>query len=175
MLLISTTPAACAGAWQDSLQNLTEPYLGQELPGRTPIVFELPGGDYLFYNDGRECLIFGDGIWHAELRSGEWSKPSKQDIDCGKYYDFEPNISADGQTIYFCSIDRPLADGRIARWSQIWITEKSEAGWSNPKATPFEGMYASVTLDGTLYYTADMDGRACIARSAKKDGKYTDQ
>ena len=76
--------------------------------------------------------------------------------------DFEthPAFTPDGKTLYFVKSTPQFSD-----W-KIYVTERTDAGWSPPKPAPFSGTYRDadpyVTADGKkLYFISDrpVDGK----------------
>jgi hypothetical protein len=114
----------------------------------------------------------------SHWRDGKWSTPEALPFS-GKYLDFPPRLSPDGKTMYFGS-SRPAPDSK-SRVMRIWKAEKMRDRWSEPQplAAPINlddhwDWNASVTRDGTLYFTSDRDpsGRPQIYRAQLVNGTY---
>ena len=114
----------------------------------------------------------------SHWRDGKWSVPEGLPFS-GKYLDFPPRLSPDGKTMYFGS-SRPAPDSK-SRVMRIWKAEKTRHGWSEPQplAAPVNledhwDWNASVTNDGTIYFTSDRDasGRPQIYRARLVNGAY---
>ncbi|HWZ98105.1 MAG TPA: hypothetical protein VN025_10110 [Candidatus Dormibacteraeota bacterium] len=115
----------------------------------------------------------------SHWRNGVWSKPEVVAFS-GKYFDLPARVSPDGKTLYFSS-SRPIP-GQKERVLGIWKVERTADGWSEPVALPApinsgDGHWnwgASVTGDGTMYFTSDRDqpGRPQIYRAKFADGSY---
>lgn len=95
----------------------------------------------------------------SHFRDGHWQKPETASFS-GKYLDFAPHLTADGNKLYFTSV-RPLSDGKAPRY-RIWITEKSASGWSKPEPAPppineesSSSVDASVAANGDLYFASN--------------------
>lgn len=137
------------------------PYLGQDPPGRKPEVFApgilcSPGHEYSisFSPDGREIYFSrgGVGIMVCRWEKEGWTAPQIVTFIGGGAYSDEAHIAPDGKRIFFCS--RPS----IRQPREIYVAGREGGGWSEPRHL-FPGMYATSTLDGTLYYTTDIPGQ----------------
>ncbi|MBN2070928.1 MAG: PD40 domain-containing protein [Candidatus Krumholzibacteriota bacterium] len=174
-----------------SAQNSTPvpkgPYLGQTAPGETPELFA-PGivctgmddRDIAISPDGRE-IFFGVLekpryvlVWMKEV-DGRWQSHRIAPFS-GKYDDYEPQFSPDGNRLYFCS-ERPLRAGDESKDSDIWYVERVGDGWGEarnlgePVNTGQNEFYPSITKNGTIYFTSyDMK----ICRSRFKEGRYSE-
>jgi hypothetical protein len=146
-------------------------YLGQDPAGIEPQVFA-PGivstrGQYEFCctwsPDGRECYFNrrGVGILVSRWEKDGWTAPEVADF-CRHYPDaFEPHITYDGNRMFF------------GRGPEIWFMDREKDTWGEAiRHGP--GMYATTTLDKTIYMT-DIEtsleyGR--IVRSSHRSGTY---
>ncbi len=175
---------------QSDFPRLTGPYLGQKPPRLRPEIFApgiistgmsesaiaiSPDGNEIFYTvhaGNSETIIT------TKLENGCWTAPEVAPFS-GKYLDGFPAIHPDGSKLYFHSY-RPLDESsQIADVVNIWVTEKKENQWSEPKPVgpPINGdgfvCCPSVTQSGTLYYSKKTkDGGEKIYRSRFADGKY---
>jgi hypothetical protein len=155
--------------------GLTGPYLGQSPLGRTPEVFA-PGilsttaHEYhvSFAPDGSEIYFSRSRVGTLVTRrgAGGWTVPEKIDLIDGDHLTEEANLTPDGRSIIFC--------GRSGRRDKrvLYRAERTPDGWSTPTRL-FPGMYATSTLDGTMYYTARGEGRdygAIVKRRRIGDG-----
>ncbi len=166
-------------------------YLGQPLPGETPVVFA-PGivsvdstiehGAPTFSPDGNEVF------WQSNLRhknkdteiflktmnriEGQWTAPEASP------YGGMPAFSPDGNQIYFLPLDTKKEKG-------LYLAVKKSDKWSEPKPmnliTRFpelKYLYGpSITSNGTLYFFAHAEGLGTmndfgIYRSEFINGKY---
>jgi len=117
----------------------------------------------------------------SRWQNGKWTTPEVLPFS-GKYLDFPPRLSTDGKTMYFTSSRVP--PGMKAHVLRIWKVEKTKEGWGEPEPLPAPinapedhwNWGASVTKDGTLYFTSDREeaGRAKIYRSRMVNGSYQD-
>ena len=112
----------------------------------------------------------------SHKKNGKWGKPEIASFS-GRYWDFDPFISPDGEKLFFIS-NRPAA-GKKGSDTDIWVVRKSGDGWSEPENvgavinTSGWELGCSVTNDGTLYYsTTGITGNADIFCSKLVDGKY---
>jgi WD40-like Beta Propeller Repeat len=117
-------------------------------------------------------------LCESRLVDGKWSKPEVLPFS-GLYRDSDPVLSPDGQTMFFAS-DRPVTPKAAdERRFQIWQVKKKKKGWSEPALVPgvinSEGsqVFASVTNDGTMYFTSSRKtGNYDIFRARLVGGKY---
>jgi hypothetical protein len=141
--------------------GLKGPYLGQTPPGRTPEVFA-PGilsttaHEYhiSFSPDGREIYFSRSrvGTLVARWEDHGWTAPEEVHFIDKDHLTEEANLTPDGRAIVFCG-RRDLRNERV-----LYRAERTPEGWSIPTRL-FPGMYATSTLEGTLYYTAHGEGR----------------
>ena len=141
--------------------GLDGPYLGQTPPGPVPEVFA-PGilsttaHEYhvSFAPDGREIVFSRSRVGSLVSRweDGGWTVPEVVHFIDEDHLTEEANLTPDGRAIIFCG----RTDLRSER--ELYRAERTPDGWSSPVRL-FPGMYATSTLDGTLYYTAHGEGR----------------
>jgi hypothetical protein len=142
-------------------------------------VFSPDGNDFYFTKLNPTTTFPRIGLLCvSHWRDGKWSVPEALSFS-GKYLDFPPRLSPDGKTMYFGS-SRPAADSK-SRVMRVWKAEKTSDGWSEPQPLPapvnLEDHWnwgASVTNDGTVYFTSDRDssGRPQIYRARLLNGVY---
>jgi Tol biopolymer transport system component len=157
-------------------------YLGQNPPGMTPVIFarviiSIVGNQYResdlnFRPDGQKCIFsrFGPNIpdwtiYKCEVENNEWTEPSPTFI-IGDGEAFEPGLSPDGQKLFFSP------PGIMSHGTQyIYSIEQDLNGWINPTKL-FQGIYPSITNDGTVYYTTFFNGKDHIAFRECVNGTY---
>jgi hypothetical protein len=114
----------------------------------------------------------------SHWREGKWSEPEVLPFS-GKYLDFPPRLSPDGNTMYFGS-SRPAPNSK-SRVLRVWRVTRTAKGWGEPEPMPAPintedrwNWSASVTADGTMYFTSDREqpGRPQIYRAAFVHGAY---
>ena len=119
----------------------------------------------------------------SHYRGGKWTKPEGLPFS-GQYADSPPMVSPDGKQLFFSS-QRPLPGEEPSANSafHIWVAEKEENGWADPRPLPppvnneASSLDPSVTKDGTLYFSSFSPARGGppnIYRSRLVDGRYTD-
>jgi hypothetical protein len=98
----------------------------------------------------------------SQYRNGAWSTPEVLPFS-GKYEDYDPAISADGNRLYFCS-NRPIP-GQERRNFDIWVSTKGADGrWQEaknlggPVNTELNEFYPSVANDGTIIFSSNRQG-----------------
>jgi ankyrin repeat protein len=174
--------------------ELTGDYLGQKKPGERPEVFALDivssidgeHGNVVFSPDRTEAywssfrIVQDAGYSHCEVMTsrvedGRWTAPEPAFFapDTQNRADV-PFCSPDGRRIYFLS-RRPLEPGGRSGKERVWFVEKTEEGWTDPRAISDAvnkldiHWQISVTRDYTLYFSS---GELGICRSACVNGEY---
>lgn len=173
---------------------LTGEYLGMKKPGLEPEIFA-PGivssiltehSSPVFSPDGKEVYwssIFVNPVIRRVLfmkwEDGQWSPPQPASFST-QYYCSDPVLSPDGKKLFFYS-RRPAANkGDIL--SGIWLTEREDRGWSEPRQldllVDLEGVLWSVSLtgDGALFFGSTREGgygMSDIYQSRLVNGEYT--
>jgi len=156
---------------------LKGPYLGQKPPGKTAEQFAVNVFDstyqgfhsnIIFSPDGKEAywqLNEGHGsrlqaIFESRYENGIWTKPQVAFFSTlvAGGMDDAPFISPDGKKFFFLSY-RPLEKDDKSEKCNIWMMERTEAGWSNPQPLPpivnaLKGIHwmLSVDIHGNLYF-----------------------
>jgi hypothetical protein len=151
---------------------LKGPYLGQQPPGMIPKIFA-PGivstgyDEHIatFTPDGKELYFRMLGAPHSVIlfmkeENGRWTKPQVAPFS-GKY-GAKCLLSPDGNKIAI-SMGSPL-DGKgepKENW-QIWIAERTDTGWSEPKnlgppvnSEHYSVAYPTLSTNGNLYFYSD--------------------
>ncbi|MCP4723878.1 MAG: hypothetical protein GY863_02520 [bacterium] len=191
ILLISLLiTISCAQEKVDPFPVLTGPYLGQDLPGNSPLMFArgivstgmaesniavMPDGMEIYFTNlstGCETLIM------TKFENGKWTAPEVAPFS-GKYLDGFPSIMSDGSKMFFHSF-RPL-DGSSTPSEKvnIWYVERVGSGWGEPKPVgpPINGEVnvtgPSVAHNGNLYFCKQTkDGAEKVYRSRYVNGEY---
>lgn len=166
---------------------LTQQPLEPELFGRGVISTELDELNAAFTPDGQELYYSVNApegrlgvIVVSRLRGGRWSAPEVVPFS-GRYTDYDPFISVDGQKLFFISTrpngTQPKAPGDF----DIWVVERQGSGWGEPKNlgapinTERPEYYPSVSSNGNLYFSSNRDGGQGafdVYRSRFVDGQY---
>ena len=119
-------------------------------------------------------------IVFSQFANGRWTAPEVAPFS-GQYSDADPFITSDGSRLYFIS-NRPVP-GKAKPDLDIWMVEKTNNGWSEPKNpgapinSPGNEWYPTIAANGTIYFGSDREGgkgRTDIYRSRLVDGKYTE-
>jgi glyoxylase-like metal-dependent hydrolase (beta-lactamase superfamily II)/Tol biopolymer transport system component len=144
--------------------GIQSPYFGQTPPGLEPEVFA-PGivslaGHFefaiTFGPDGKEIFFTRrkepegqNVIMGARWEEAGWTAPGEAVFAKG-YPSNEPHITPDGRKLYFGSFRQ--AQGEERAEYGIWVTEKTNGGWSEAhKHGP--GMFVSSSRGGDLFMT----------------------
>ncbi len=116
----------------------------------------------------------------SHLVDGRWTTPQVAPFS-GRYSDSDPVLSPDGRTLYWTS-DRPVG-GAIKHDYDLWKVERNAGGdWgvpehlSAPISSDANEYFASVTRDGTMYFSSARDGGEAgtvdVFRSRLRNGHY---
>lgn len=170
----------------DKWPVLQGPYLGQEPPALKPVKFasgiiSAPGtyeGGATFSIDGklfiykRAWRIIKDGkttydeqIWFCQQKDSIWTEPVRVPFDnVSVNWDF--NFAPINNRFYFTSRRKGRLNGKIARYSNIWMTEFKGSRWTQPELLDypinvidsFSG-YPSLTKDGVIYFHTERKGK----------------
>lgn len=164
-------------------------YLGQEQPGTEPTLFA-PGfistDAYEFTStfspDGKEFYFtrrpddkgFANRIYFTKMENGTWTTPSMAPFATTNF-EFDPNISPDGSKLYFVS-SRPKPPG-FSGTGELWSVERTNSGWEKPQIVNSRindkfAMYATSTINGTIYFTGHRKNKFQILRTEYVDGKF---
>lgn len=162
-------------------------------PLTEPIVFGagvISTGDFdshpAFTPDGKTLYFVRStpnfNLWtivFSRFQKGKWSTPEVAPFS-GQYSDADPFITADGSRLF--SISRRPVAGKQNPDLDIWVVDKTAAGWSEPLnvGPPINSAgnewYPTLTTNGTIYFGSDREGgkgRTDLYRSRLVDGKYT--
>ncbi len=154
--------------------TLTGNYLGQELPGRIPVLFapDIIGEDIhatvVFSPDGSEMYWrpFSDvtnEILFMTVENGSWSQPQVVPFASRITDSDDPFLTADGSRLYFTSWRPPRWWKILNQKERIWYVDRTDQGWSRP--SPVSEAVNSMELhwqlslsdDETLYFTSGGD------------------
>lgn len=101
-------------------------------------------------------------MMQSQFKNGVWSKPEVMPFS-GMFEDYDPALSADGNSLYFCS-NRPIP-GQEQRHFDIYVVTKDASGnWGEPRNlgapvnTASNEFYPSVSDDGTLIFSSNRPG-----------------
>lgn len=153
-------------------------------PAEAPLATPYDELNAAFTPDGRTVYFtrkiadrFGV-ILMAHRRGSGWSVPEVAPFS-GQFADFDPFVAPDGQRLYWIS-NRPV-DGVPKTDFDIWMVERSGAGWGAPihLDAPVNGpdgeFYPTVAANGNLYFSSNRaggKGRGDIYRSPWVNGHF---
>jgi hypothetical protein len=107
---------------------------------------------------------------------GRWTTPTVLPFS-GRYTDSDPTLSPDGTKMFWTS-DRPV-NGKVKHDYDIWMVERTSSGaWGAPQHLPepinsdASEYAASMTRDGTLYFSSAREGAIQIFRSVRVNGAW---
>ena len=133
-------------------------------------------GDYdshpAFTPDGRELYFLRLApdfsrwtVFVSHLTNARWAPPQVAAFS-GQWQDADPYVTADGQHLYFVS-DRPVDPGGERRADHdIWMMDKTPAGWSAPRHLPApinseaDEWYPIALKNGALYFGSQRQASA---------------
>ena len=170
-------------------------HFGQKTPGMTAELFA-PGivstmdwehGGPVFSPDGNE--MYWSPVVYAASRgcvmvsrrvAGRWTRPVPAPFTKTEYREMGPGLSADGKRLYFTSY-RPLDEARKTnRVYNLWVVDRTEGGWSDPRPLPppvnvGPGAARSTLAAGeVLYFGSWRTGNSNIYRSTFKDSRWSE-
>jgi Tol biopolymer transport system component len=161
-------------------------------PLRSPVIFGegvISTGDFeshpAFTPDGLTLYFLKStpsfSFWTivvSRFVGGSWTVPEVAPFS-GRYSDADPFITADGKKFYFIST-RPVP-GKSTRDLDIWVMDKTENGWSEPRNlgqtvnSDANEWFPTFASDGTLYFGSGRTGgrgATDIYRSQFVNGHY---
>ena len=101
------------------------------------------------------------GLYRSTRAGSTWSEPEIVPFT-GSYHTYEPTISPDGTLMVFNST-RPYPDGRIPEANDLWMSERRNGEWGNPRriteisAFDTEESYGALAGDGTLVFLKQVE------------------
>ena len=138
-----------------------------------------PDGNAAYFVKATPDLSFRV-ILVSRLEKGKWTTPEVAPFS-GEHSDTDPCFSPDGTKLYFAS-RRPVAGTTPKADNDLWMVEKTNTGWSEPRHltapvnTESQETSPSVTADGTLYFASNRaggKGSFDIYRSKLADGNFS--
>lgn len=194
-MLVSSLLALALTAPTAEWPTLKGPYLGQQPPGTTPVVFapgivSLEGERELnavFSPDGRIFMFSRvvNGVFKmyfsAQNEDGVWSKPrlSGPSKTYPGHHDVDMMFAPGGKRLYFIST-RPLPGYSLDRYN-IWYSDVTEHGLITPVPLgpringPEHELYPMLVGDGSLYFSSrrkDGLGESDSYRAQYTDGRF---
>jgi hypothetical protein len=149
-------------------QNI-KPYLGQPLPGNTPVIFasgiisQPPVGAYsITISKTGDEIYFSrfDGTknttWFTKLIDTTWSVPEVASFGL-QGYNTEASFTPYSDTLLFVSDKKDPNDTLTVR-KRIWYVTRTQSGWSNPQIFPVppstrDRYSPTIALNGNLYFS----------------------
>jgi Tol biopolymer transport system component len=166
---------------QSDFPILKGPYLGQKPPGLKPEVFA-PG--IISGSDHEGCAEFTKNgtlflfqrlphteasptdipVFIMELKDGKWTELRPAPFE-SPYLDWDYHFTPNGRILYFTSKRPAIIEGKSSLNPNIWMTEITPDGWTQPRLLPYPINTAesseqtpSVTREGTLYFFSSRYG-----------------
>lgn len=131
-----------------------------------------PKGDEFFYT----IEVAGRGIicFSQMDSSGHWSD-AKTAPFTSEFSDYDPAFSLDGSKIYFSS-ERPGVDSTDTDRAKLFVTEKTDSGWTEAEFIPLTGRgdyYSALTHSGNIYFNVWSEGLVYCATPNDSAGYST--
>ncbi len=186
VLLLSIITFSSNSYAQDEFPVLEGPYLGQKPPGLIPEVFApgiisikgrsefgmsfSPDLDEMYITFQEKYGVPAD-IYFSKLEGNQWTPFKKANFTQGKKAgEMEPNVSYDGNKIYFTAYNADFTD------TKIWYVNRLNNGWSDAikldsPVNEDEVMTSTVAKNGDLYYT-NLSKRFRTYYSPNINGEY---
>ena len=171
---------------QDDFPVLEGPYFGQKPPGLIPEIFApgiisisgrsemgvsfSPDLDEMYFTVQKKYGVPAD-IYFSKLEDKKWTPFKKANFTKGqKAGEMEPNVSYDGNKIYFTAYNADFTD------TSIWYVNRLNNGWSDAikldsPLNEHEVMTSTLAKNGDLYYT-NLSKRMRTYYSPNINGKY---
>lgn len=151
------------------------PWLGQAIPGDTPVPFAPAVFKSLsvwvetidFSPDGNTCLISvgsprytSSKLYLSTMENGAWTAFAEAPFVNGFSYSNEPVFSYDGSSLMFTGVKGGSKD--------LWTVGHKDGKWGQPVALPapinsdaaeFRGCYAK---DGSMYFCSERSGTMAV-------------
>jgi Tol biopolymer transport system component len=156
----------------ENLPVLKGPYLGQNLPGTTPVKFPfdfmpdgyrlhsapafMPGGKEVYFSAMNFSVRFSEKIFVMKMSNDVWNSPEVASFS-GNYFDGSPSISSDGKYLFFSSARTTDQKGMNESGDRnIWFVERIGSEWAPPQPLPFSTRVwengTSLSKNGYLYF-----------------------
>ncbi len=186
ILLFSMLTFSSHSFGQDEFPVMEGPYLGQKPPGLIPEVFApgiisisgrseygmsfSPDLDEMYFTVQKKYGIPAD-IYFSKREGNQWTPFKKANFTQGKKAgEMEPNVSYDGNKIFFTAYNPDFTD------TKIWYVNRLSNGWSNAikldsPVNEDEVMTSTLAKNGDLFYT-NLSKRFKTYYSPHIDGKY---
>jgi len=171
---------------QNEFPVLEGPYFGQKPPGLIPEIFApgiisvsgrsemgvsfSPDLDEMYFTVQKKYGVPAD-IYFSKLEGNRWTPFKKANFTKGKKAgEMEPNVSYDGNKIYFTAYNDDFTD------TKIWYVNRINNGWSNAikldsPVNEDEVMTSTLAKNGDLFYT-NLSKRFRTYYSPNINGKY---
>ena len=174
---------------QNDFPNLTGPYLGQEPPGMTPVLFapeilvkeKQAHSNIVFSKEGTEAYWCHNGIWFSKVKNEKWTFPEMVPFSKTELSDDAPFLSPDGKQLFFTS-KRPIQNSDTSKKENIWVVDVTKDSWSEARPLPtvindkFQHWQVSVDNKGNLYFghrfNDNPDQKSDIYFSSFRNGEY---
>lgn len=166
-------------------------YFGQTPPDSIPVIFAsgiVSTNEFEFsgtFSKDRTEYFFtrrptyednSNRIYYSQLIDNKWTTPILAPF-AKNTFEFEPIASPFENKLYFYSERKENRDPNFD--GDLWVTEKTASGWDEP--THFQSivnkkwcMSVCPSLNGTLYFTSNYEGKRGIYKAENKKGMYPD-
>lgn len=168
-------------------------YFNQTPPADTPVIFA-PGiistednAEFFetFSPDGTEFYFTrrtpgGENrILFSKQSNGQWSEPGIASFTSDVWAS-APCITPDGGKLFFSSKLPLPGETELSQDGNMWVTERTTSGWSDPRFFGSGMMKMSVSRYGNLFYTditndVGDSGYCVLGEKLRLEGGYSDQ
>jgi Tol biopolymer transport system component len=188
-VVLATVAVLGADRFASAAPHVERAAFAPEMWGQGLLSTPLDELNTVFSPDGKELYWSialpqqnGGVIMTSKLVNGKWTSPEIAPFS-GQYTDWDPFFTPDGKKILFVSNRPNGTEQKGPPDFDIWAVTRTASGWSAPENigapvnSPRPEFYPSIAADGTLYFSANREGRPGafdIFRSKLVDGKYTE-
>lgn len=128
------------------------------------MLFALLNREVLAHRGRPDSTAPETGLYVASRSGGAWSEPSLLPFS-GSYADYEPALSIDGTTLLFNS-KRPYPDGRTPTRNDLYMVERRDGMWGQPRPIPGINSFELEESYGTM----DSARRVVFVRGPTREG-----
>lgn len=178
-LLIAATVTAAPRSPDPALNSATPRLFGEGIISTSDDEFGgsfTPDGNTIYFTKSAPHS-YRYTMFESHHVNGRWTTPTVLPFS-GRYTDSDPTLSPDGKKMFWTS-DRPV-NGKVKHDYDVWMVERTPSGtWGEPQRLPepinsdASEYAASMTRDGTLYFSSAREGAIQAFSSKFVNGAWT--